>query len=311
MAAGIRARIGPVITCFTEGPGHATVLARKLADAGCELLIVAGGDGTLNEVANGILAGGSDARIALLPVGSGGDFARTLGLKKSAAMDALALGHWRRVDAFRARFRAADGRTAERCFVNAASFGLGAVSAYTARRYPRLIPARVRYLAATIPTLASGRSFRVRFNSGGAMPAAFDITTAAVCNGQFQGGGIHIAPEAVIDDGLADVTVVENVSLAEVLRRLPILYNGRLYSHPRVRHWRTAPISVDADSDTPLELDGEPVGWLPVEIETLPGALRIISPGPDEDHPADSPRHRGTSVRTGSDSLTTTPSGHL
>lgn len=72
-------RLGPVKACFTEGPGHATALARELADAGCDLLIVAGGDGTLNEVVNGIVMGPCDARVGVLPLASGGDFARNAG----------------------------------------------------------------------------------------------------------------------------------------------------------------------------------------------------------------------------------------
>ncbi len=275
IAGKIQARIGPVTTCFTEGPGHATVLARKLADAGCECLIIAGGDGTLNEAANGILASGAGVRIMLLPLGTGGDFARTLGLSETAGVERSPAGQCRSVDAFRARFRGPDGRTAERRFVNAASIGLGAVAARRARRFPRLIPGAARYLLATLPALALGRSFRVTLRVGNAASADFDIITAAVANGQFQGAGIRVAPEAALDDGLADVTVVESVSLAEVLRRLPILYNGRLYSHPSVRHWRTAQVSIEAKAETPLELDGEPVGTLPVEIETLPGALQI------------------------------------
>src|ERR1035437_5062793 len=90
MARMLAERLGPVKACFTEGPGHATALARELADAGCDLLIVAGGDGTLNEVVNGILLGSSDPRVGVLPLASGGDFARTLGLAGLApALDAL------------------------------------------------------------------------------------------------------------------------------------------------------------------------------------------------------------------------------
>jgi YegS/Rv2252/BmrU family lipid kinase len=260
-------RLGPVKACFTQGPGHATALARELADAGCDLLIVAGGDGTLNEVVNGILMGHSDARVGVLPLASGGDFARTLGLAGLApAVNALAAGESRRIDAFRARFRSPGGAPAERCFLNAASFGLGAVAALGVRGWRRAVPGGARYLAAAIPALASGRSFRVTLWLDDSLPAAFDITTAAVANGQYQGGGIRIAPQADIQDGLADITVVERVSLAEV------------YSHPKVRHWRAARVRAEAETEVPVELDGEPVGTLPLEIQALPQALRFIFP---------------------------------
>jgi diacylglycerol kinase family enzyme len=112
----------------------------------------------------------------------------------------------------------------------------------------------------------------VRLDDG--PPTAFDITTAAVCNGQYQGGGIRIAPEASLEDGLADVTVVSKVSLFEVLRRLPILYNGRLYGHPAVHHWRARRLRVEGDA--PLELDGEAVGTLPLEVERA-GSVEVAA----------------------------------
>ncbi len=272
-------RLGPVKVCFTEGPGHATVLARELADAGYDLLIAAGGDGTLNEVVNGILMGSCDARVGVLPLASGGDFARTLGLAGLApAVGALAAGESRHIDVFRARFRSPSGAPAERCFLNAASFGLGAVAALGMRHWYRAVPGGARYLAAAIPALARGRSFPVTLWLDDCPSAAFDITTAAVANGQYQGGGIRIAPAADIQDGLADITVVERVSLVEVAAHLPILYSGALYSHPKVRHWRAARVRAEAETEVPVELDGEPVGTLPLEIEVLPRALRFIFP---------------------------------
>ncbi len=272
-------RLGPIKTCFTEAPGHATALARELAEAGCDLLIVAGGDGTLNEVVNGILPLSSGPRIGVLPLASGGDFARTLGLTGLApAVDALAAGECRRIDAFRARFRDPGGVPVARCFLNAASFGLGAVAARGVRGWCRAVPGSARYLAAAIPPLASGRSYRVTLRFDDALPMAFDITTAAVANGQYQGGGIRIAPEAAVDDGLADITVVQRVSLAEVVVNLPILYSGAIHSHPKVRHWRAARVWAEAEDQVPVELDGEPVGTLPLEIEVLPKSLRFLFP---------------------------------
>ncbi|MGP8245066.1 MAG: diacylglycerol/lipid kinase family protein [Bryobacteraceae bacterium] len=272
-------RLGPVDARFTEAAGHAMALAREVAGAGCDLLIAAGGDGTLNEVVNGILTASTDTLLGVLPLASGGDFARTLGLDGLApAIDTLAAGNSRRIDAFRARFRAPGGAAAERCFLNAASFGLGAVAALEVKGWRRGVPGSARYLAAAIPSLARGRSFRVTLRLDDSPPAAFDITTAAVANGQYQGGGIRIAPEAVIDDGLADITVVERVSLAEVAAHLPILYSGALYTYPKVRHWRAARVRVEGEAEAPVELDGEPVGTLPLEIEVLPQALRFILP---------------------------------
>ena len=150
------------------------------------------------------------------------------------------------------------------------------MAALGVRGWCRAVPGGARYLAATIPTLASGRSFQVTLCLDDSPPAAFDITTAAAANSQCQGGGIRIAPEADIEDGLADITVVERVSLAEVAANLPILYSGALYSHPKIHHWRAARVHAEAETEVPVEVDGEPVGTLPLEVEALPQALRFI-----------------------------------
>jgi diacylglycerol kinase (ATP) len=221
--------------------------------------------------------GTTDPRVGVLPLASGGDFARTLGLTGLAtAVNALAADDSRRIDVFRARFRGPGGTPAERHFLNAASIGLGAVAALGVRGWCRAVPGSARYLAAAIPALASGRSFRVTLCLDDSFSATFDITTAAVANGQYQGGGIRIAPEAAIDDGLADITVVERVSLAEIVANLPILFSGALYSHRKVRHWRAARVHAEAETEVPVEVDGEPVGTLPLEVEALPQALRFI-----------------------------------
>ena len=173
-------------------------------------------------------------------------------------MNALAVGDSRSVDAFRARFRGPDGAPVERCFFNAASFGIGAVAALGVQGWRRRLPGFVRYLSAAVPPLARGLSFQVTLRLDDAPPAAFEITTAAVANGQYQGGGIRIAPEAAIDDGLADVTVVERVSLTEVTVHLPILYSGALYTHPKVRHWRAARVRVAAETEVPWNSTANP-----------------------------------------------------
>ncbi|MDE3168164.1 MAG: hypothetical protein KGN36_20345, partial [Acidobacteriota bacterium] len=178
----------------------------------------------------------------------------------------------------RARFRGPAGEPAERCFLNAASFGLGAVAAAGVRRTRAPLPGSARYLLAAIPPLASGRGYGITLWVDGEARGSFEVTTVAVANGAYQGGGMKIAPEAVLDDGLAEVTLVERAGLAEVAAHLPILYSGAIHSHAKVRHWRGGRVRAAAENEVPLELDGEPVGTLPVEIEAIPRAVRCIFP---------------------------------
>ena len=272
-------RLGPLAEHFTEGPGHAILLAHQLAEAGFDPLIAAGGDGTWNEVVNGVLLSATSARVGLLPLAKGGDFARSIGLAGPRhAVETLATGEVREVDVVRVRFRGPAGEGRERHFINIASFGLGAEAALRVGGWSRVLPGRARYLAAALPTLAAGRGFDVRLWLDDAAPAEFHAITVALANGRYQGGGILIAPEAAIDDGLIDVTLVERVCLAEVGANLRLLYSGDIWSHPKVHHWRAVRVRAEARPTTPLELDGEPVGTPPLEAEVLPRALRLIVP---------------------------------
>jgi len=278
-AAALARRLGAVEVRFTTRPGDATGLAQELACSGYDPVIAAGGDGTLNEVANGLLAAGCDVRLGILPIASGGDFARMLGLSNvGTAIETLAAGHWRRIDAVRTQFHGPDGATV-RHFVNIASVGLGGLVTQTVQHGWPFVPGSLRYLGACLPPLAAGRSFKIRMcldGGDGAVESA--VTIVSLANGRYQGGGILIAPEAAIDDGLMDVTLVETVGLGEVLRHLRILYSGDIYSHPKVHHWRARRVLVTAENTVPLELDGEPLGHLPLEAEALPQALRLLSP---------------------------------
>ncbi len=279
-------RLGHVEVRFTRRAGDATVLARELASAGFDPLIAAGGDGTLNEVVNGLLEVQSGARVGVLPIASGGDFARALGLKgMRAAVDALAAGYSRQVDVVRARFQGRDGPDspggeAVRHFVNVASIGLGGLVTADVLGNWRFLPGRVRYLAATIPRLAAGCVYRLRLWLDDAGAGAFDATIVSLANGRYQGGGILIAPAAAMDDGFMDITLVEEVGLREVLRNMRLLYDGNLHAYPKVRHWRARRVRVEGQA-APLELDGEPLGRVPIEAEVVPRALRLICPEPE------------------------------
>lgn len=280
VARSLEARLGALEVRFTEGPGHAMSLAREAAAAGFDPVIAAGGDGTLNEVANGILAAGADVRLGMLPLASAGDFARTIGLAGSErAIEVLVAGQERRVDVVRARCRGAGGAEYERYFLNAASAGLGAEVASGVRARRHILPGRARYLAVVLPMLAASRGHTVRMwtdCAGG--PLEFHATTIAFANGRYQGGGILIAPEAALDDGLLDITLVEYIGLGEVVVNLRLLYSGAIYSHPKVHQWRLPWVRVEAAAAVPVELDGEVVGTLPFEAEVLPRKLRLIVP---------------------------------
>ena len=249
----LAATLGDLETRFTRAPGHATVLARELAASGFDPIFAAGGDGTLNEVVNGILPDWPGVRVGVLPMATGGDFART----------------------FRSEERIDVGRAGGRYFVNAASVGLGAEVAGGVHRWWTALPGRVRYLGAAARQLAAGCVFRVILQLDQDPPIQASMTTLAIANGQYQGGGIRIAPDADLTDGLLNVTLVSEIGLGEVARHVGLLYDGTIYSYPKVRHWTARRLRVDGEG--PVELDGEVSGKLPLEIEVVPGALRLVT----------------------------------
>jgi YegS/Rv2252/BmrU family lipid kinase len=249
----LAAELGDLEVRFTQAPGHATALARELAAAGHDPIFAAGGDGTLNEVVNGILPDWPAVRVGVLPLATGGDFARS----------------------FRSEERIDVGRAGTRYFVNAASVGLGAEVAGSVHRWWPALPGRVRYLGAAARRLAAGCAFRVCLRIDDGAPIEASVTTLAIANGQYQGGGIRIAPDADLTDGLLNVTMVDELGLAEVARNVGLLYDGRIYSYPKVRHWTARRVRVDGTG--PVELDGELAGSLPLEIEVVPRALRLVT----------------------------------
>lgn len=277
----LRDGLGPLEVERTRGPRDAERIAREAVRAGWERLIVAGGDGTLSEVATGLLAAGLGgyATIGALPLGTGGDFLRTLGVPRDLerAIAWLREGKPRPIDAGRASFVDASGRAATAHFVNVASFGVSGRVVELVQRSPRLLGGRVAFLAGSVRAIARHRSEAVSLAVDGELVHDGPLVLAAAANGRFFGAGMQIAPDARTDDGLFDVVAVCGLGRAQLLRRLPRLYAGTHLSDPAVRVRRGRVVEArPLGAPVPLELDGEPLGRLPARLEMLPAALMLI-----------------------------------
>ncbi len=285
LARLLEAEIGPVETRFTERPGHATTLARELLEAGFDRLLSAGGDGTLNEVVNGFLRDDQPVRLSaclgILPLGTGGDFRRTLGAPANPAQAIVALRNAaaETLDVGRARYRRPDGSRGTRYFINLVSFGMGGE---VASRSPNLLSklgGTAAFLGATAVAFFVYRRKRVRLRlDDAAQPVGFEIYNVAVGNGRFHGGGMQVCPTANPADGILEVTVIEYLRRWEAIRDFPILYSNNLYRHPKVKHLRARTLVAEADEAVLIEVDGEPLGTLPLEITLLPQRLRVLVP---------------------------------
>jgi YegS/Rv2252/BmrU family lipid kinase len=265
---------------FSERPFHLAELARAAADDGAELLVAVGGDGTVNEVVNGIMAAARGPELAVLPIGTGMDFVRTYGIPRKverAARVALE-GDVRTIDVGRARFRTWAGDEEARHFANVASVGMSAAVAQRANGMSKAFGGRVTFYYALVRTFLEWRNGPISLDVDGERREA-RMHDVVVANGQWHGGAMWLAPQAEPDDGLFDVLAIGDITKADFIRSSHRIYRGTHLTHPKIELLRGARVVVDAPEHLPIELDGEQVGTTPVVFEVLPRALRLRVPG--------------------------------
>lgn len=280
----LQQRLGPVAARFTERVGHATQITRDLLEDGFETIVAVGGDGTFNEVANGFLKDGlplrPNAAMGMLPQGTGGDFRRSLGLTGDWRQAIEILANPRRVviDVGQVRYRSPQGQSAERYFVNMVSFGMGGAVAKGARNALGVLSGRAAFFWSTARELMRYRGRQVWLELDGAEHAGpFRVINVAVGNGRFHGGGMHPCPTARMNDGVLEVTVIEYMPRLRLLREIPVLYSDNVYVHPKTRHLRARTLRATGDDATLIEVDGEPLGSLPLDILLLPLRLNVLA----------------------------------
>jgi YegS/Rv2252/BmrU family lipid kinase len=286
----LRAALGPIEIERTRGPRDAERIAREAVRAGVERILVAGGDGTMSEVVTGLLAAGlgSYAQIAPLALGTGGDLLRSFGAARQvdAAIERIALGKTRCVDAGRVCFRDAQGREQTSYFLNVASLGVSGLVTKLVNETPKVLGGRLSFLLATLRALARYQPLGVVLEVDGKPFFEGPLTLATAANGRFFGGGMEVAPRARPDDGLLDVVVVSGLTTLELVRRLPRLYRGTHLEIPGVsfatcRRLDAAPLPLAAGQGNVFtEVDGEPLGVLPARYEVLPGAVTLLGVDP-------------------------------
>jgi len=250
--------------------------ARAAIASGRHLLLALGGDGTFQGLANA--AFGSDVVLGLLPAGGGNDFALALGLPKhtEAAWSAVFQSQPKHVDLLRAH--TADGR--ERLYAGGGGLGLDAEAMRYASGAYRRIPGRLRYIVAALRALKEFESLNlsVEFPGSNLRPLQTNALLAGVLNTPTYGGGVRLAPDARIDDGWLDVTIVKELSAREVLGVLPALLKSGELKTPRVKRIRAQCVRLTTSRPCMFHGDGEILGPAPVEIEVVPRAMRVLAP---------------------------------
>jgi len=271
--------------------------AREKIAGGRRLLLVMGGDGTFQALANA--AFGSDTLLGILPTGGGNDLAAALGLPKNPvhAAKEILQGHTRFVDLIRVRAsptgsprrsprglpgQASSGQAGgqERLYVGGGGIGLDAEAARCASGIFRRVPGRLRYVLSALWALRGYATPRVRAEFPGGAPPAVEARTllTAVLNTPTYGAGLRLAPDALLDDGVLDVVFVADLTVFEVLKLIPrLLYSGELRSS-QVSRARAGSLRLIADPPCEFHGDGEILGMTPVEIEVVPAAVQVLAP---------------------------------
>jgi diacylglycerol kinase (ATP) len=261
---------------FSERRGHLRELARDAA-AAADLLVAVGGDGTVNEIANGIA--GQDVELAVIPRGTGWDFVRTYGIprKLDAAVEVALNGRTREVDLGRARYRAWAGGERESLFANIASAGMSGAIAKRTNETSKALGGKVSYLWATFAVFSRWQNddVTVRVDGNEHRGRMHDVVVA---NGRYFGGGMMILPEAEPDDGQFDVLLIGDLTKGDLLLTLPKTYRGKHLPHPKATVLRGARVEVETPEPLPIELDGEQPGTTPVSFDVVPRALRLRVP---------------------------------
>jgi YegS/Rv2252/BmrU family lipid kinase len=265
---------------LSERPGQLTELARQAADEGGQLLVVVGGDGTVNEVVNG-LAGRECPELAVIPRGTGRDFVRTYGIphKLDDALRTVRDGRTREIDVGRARFRSWQGEPAEWYFANIASAGMSGAIAKRANETSKALGGKVSYFWATFAVFSRWRTSELTVAVGAETRRA-RMHDVVVANGRYFGGGMMICPEAEPDDGVFDVLLIGNLTKRDLLLTLPKTYRGKHLPHPKAELLRGPTVEIEAPEPLPVELDGEQPGTTPARFEIIPRALRLRVPQP-------------------------------
>lgn len=263
----------------TTHPGHATELARAAALDGADTVVAVGGDGTVNEVVNGLIEGDvpvSSAALGVVAAGSGADFARTLALPAHVDHELVGItGRSRRIDVGRIDCAPAAGDTPiRRYFVNAAEAGMGAATVKRAARLPRWL-GRARYVVAFWPALAAFDPLEMTVATA-IESRKMEAHNVVIANGRYFGGGMQISPHSDPSDGVLDVQV--NIGpKRQAFTLVPKIYRGTHLPDDRIVQMSGPQVSVVTSAPVPVEADGEMIGVTPATFTLLPGVLELVA----------------------------------
>lgn len=266
---------------FTKHPNHAVKLARKYIEAGFKKIIVVGGDGTLNEVVNGVFTQTKyptkDIILSMIPVGTGNDWGRSFNIPTNykKAIELIAREKTFVQDVGKVQYISKD-LLKQRHFINMAGLGFDAmVTRRTNKVKSEGKSGPFSYLISLFSSLINYNHKKVKIKMDDAELKA-DVFTMSVAICRFNGGGMMQAPNAIPDDGLFDVTVITRLSRLLVIRSVKKLYDGSFLKMPQVKTFRSQKVEIESDPPMYLETDGESLGHTPMSFEVVPLSIQVV-----------------------------------
>jgi YegS/Rv2252/BmrU family lipid kinase len=274
---------------MTEAPGHASALTREALEAGAHTILSVGGDGTNNEILRGFVDEHGrnrfpEATLAVLAVGTGGDFQRMFGrVKARQQLERLCTAPTRRIDYGVAHYLDHEGRPGMRPFLNVASVGVSGEVVRRVNGSGSNLGPTMKYLVGTLKGISGWHNVQVFVEHDEEIEAEekhgrVDLTLGIVGNGQYFGAGMWVCPNATIDDGKFDCVEVTGMSRSKLTATLAKVFKGKHLRTKGIAHHhatRVAYTPVDPSAKVPIEVDGEQVGFLPARFELQAGALGV------------------------------------
>jgi YegS/Rv2252/BmrU family lipid kinase len=271
----------PMAFRFTEKRGHGIDFTREAIEEGYRKIISVGGDGTLNEVVNGVfgqeVCDKKDVCLGMIPVGTGNDWGRMFGipLVYEGAVDVIK-GERKMLHDIGVVDYMDSGNKERRYFINIAGLGFESIVVRrTNRQKDKGNSNKAIYFYNLLSSLIAYRNLQAEFTIDGVKREA-TVFSINIGNGRYCGGGMRQTPEAIPDDGLLDITVISEMGRIEIIRNLKLLYDGTILSHPKVDGFRSTNLSVRSDSEIYIEADGETLGHTPAEFSIIPSAIHIV-----------------------------------
>jgi YegS/Rv2252/BmrU family lipid kinase len=266
---------------FTDYKGHAVLLTKEAVIDGCRNIITIGGDGTLNEVVNGIFttdgSRSTDFTLALIPVGTGNDWGRMFGIPLDYEKAVRIIKNDKQMlhdIGILTYFEGAEKK--KRYFINIAGLGFESVVVKrTNYQKDRGRSGKAIYFYNLLMSLLSYKNIRAEIIVDGEKKSA-DVFSINVGNGKYCGGGMRQTPDALPDDGLLDVTVINGIGKIEIIRSLKMLYDGTILTHPKIDGYKCRNLKVSSDAILLAEADGESLGHTPAEFSIIPSGINII-----------------------------------